>query len=127
MLGRSYTLSGRVVRGEGRGRALRHPTANLRVDEAQKMLPASGVYAAAARLGRREYSAAVYIGSRPTFGGESRSIEAHILGLKCTLYGRRLEVRFVERLRGDRRFENERQLADAIRRDVAKVKSILAI
>jgi riboflavin kinase/FMN adenylyltransferase len=127
MLGRPYSVSGRVIRGEGRGKTLRYPTANLGIDDAQKMLPANGVYAAMARLGHHDYSAAIYIGERPTFGGVGRVVEVFVLGLKRRLYGRRLEVRFVERLRGDRRFRDERELGEAIGRDVARAKRILSI
>jgi riboflavin kinase/FMN adenylyltransferase len=127
MLGREYSLSGKVVRGEGRGTTLDYPTANLEVDENHKLLPANGVYAVMVRFGRRQWPGALYIGTRPTFGGGAKSIEVHIMNLKRPLYGRRLGVRFARRLRGDRRFGDERKLAEAIRRDVAKAMSILPI
>jgi riboflavin kinase/FMN adenylyltransferase len=127
MLGRMYSFTGWVVRGEGRGVVLRYPTANLDLRDTQKMLPAKGVYAVSARLGERKTPGALYIGTKPTFAGQARTVEVHMLGLEGNLYGKRVEVSFVERLRDEVRFEDGAHLSKAIRRDVARAKRILSI
>ena len=127
MLGRMYGFSGVVVKGEGRGITLTYPTANLRLDNPQKAVPANGVYAVEGRVKRREVPGVLYIGTRPTFREAGRSIEVHILGCEGSLYGEHMEIRFVERLRGEKRFENEARLRSAIAKDIARAKTILSI
>lgn len=126
MLGRPYSVTGLVSRGEGRGRKLTYPTANLEIEDARKMLPSRGIYAAKVRLGSKTEPGALYIGTKPTFGGHSESVEVHIIGRKANLYGRRLEVRFVQRLRDDTPFGDESALKRAIARDVARARKILS-
>jgi riboflavin kinase / FMN adenylyltransferase len=124
LLGRPYVLRGEVVRGEGRGRSIGFPTANVVADGAL-VVPARGVYAGLARLvgepGRaeeREYAACTNIGLAPTFGrGESR-VEAHLLDYEGDLYGRVLDVSFVERMRAEKRFSGVEELVEQIGRDV---------
>jgi riboflavin kinase/FMN adenylyltransferase len=127
MLGRLYGFSGVVVRGEGRGVRLDYPTANLELEDKAKAIPANGVYAVRAGVSGREAAGVLYIGTKPTFGQAGRTIEAHIPGIEDSLYGKSMEILIVERLRGEKRFENEAQLRSAIGRDVAKAKRILSI
>ena len=126
MLGRPYRLSGKVVRGEGRGRMLEFPTANLEVGDPAKILPANGVYAVKVDIGNERAPGALYIGTKPTFGGKARSIEVHIMDVKRSLYGRRVGVAFVKRIRGDAAFPSPEALRDAIRRDVSKATRLLS-
>ena len=126
MLGRPYRFTGRVVKGEGRGRMLDFPTANLEAVEPGKALPASGVYAAEVELGKRRAAGALYIGTKPTFRGEARSIEVHIIGLKGTLYGRKVKVSFLKRLRGDAAFPDPQALKAAIAEDVGRVRRLFS-
>jgi len=116
MLGRPYALSGRVVAGDGVGRGLGTPTANLAVP-ASKLLPADGVYYATSPTleGR---AALLYVGTRPTFGEGARRAEVHVLDLVADLRGRDLAVEVRKRLRGDRRFADRAELAAQIRLDV---------
>jgi riboflavin kinase/FMN adenylyltransferase len=126
LLGRRYSLQGEVVAGKGLGRRLGFPTANLNTDP-QKLLPADGIYACFAGL-RKLRPAAAYVGKRPTLGGgQERRVEVHFLASppRPPLPGRCLRVEFVKRLRADRRFGSEGQLADAIARDCADARRVL--
>jgi riboflavin kinase/FMN adenylyltransferase len=139
LLGREYHLSGTVVAGHGRGRTIGFPTANLEVEE-DKMLPGDGVYAAFAADGPaaagatpsppaggrpRWRKAVVNIGIAPTFGGDERRVEIHILDFAGDLRGRHLDVCFVGRLRGERRFADAEALRAQIEADVAAARTVL--
>jgi riboflavin kinase/FMN adenylyltransferase len=113
LLGRPAEVEGTVAAGDGRGRALGFPTANLAVPEGL-LVPADGVYAGAA-LGRR---AAVSIGTNPHYGGGPRRVEAHLLDFEGDLYGQRLVVELWERLRDQASFGSEAELVAAIDADV---------
>lgn len=116
LLGRPYSLTGTVVEGAGRGRTLGFPTANLRCDRPPLVAP--GVYACRATVHGGEHPAVVNVGVRPTFGGEDLAVEAHLLDFKDNLYGVRLRLTFVARLREERRFPSVDALAAQIRADV---------
>lgn len=124
MLGRMYTVEGEVVRGEGRGRAIGVPTANLAV-WSEQVIPANGVYASWARRGNEEYMAATNIGVRPTFAGAQLAIEAHLLDFEGGIYGERLELRFVQRLRPERKFDGVEALVAQIQDDIQQVRVCL--
>jgi len=128
LLGSRFELAGEVAAGDARGRALGFPTANLVPDEAL-VCPAHGVYACLADgpEGLGEAPAAVSIGVRPTFNtGRAELIEAYILGFEGDIYGSRLRLRFLERLRGERRFESPDALVEQMRRDVERTREIAA-
>jgi riboflavin kinase/FMN adenylyltransferase len=123
LLGRRYNLVGRVVRGDGIGRTLGFPTANLRLHE-EKLIPAHGIYAAWARIGddttwRR---AAMSIGVRPTFGGQTATLEVFVLDWTGDLYDAELEVEFESWVREERRFDGADALRAAIAADVEEVR-----
>jgi riboflavin kinase/FMN adenylyltransferase len=127
LLGRPYFVDGRVIRGEGRGRTLGFPTANLAV--VNEILPAAGVYAAWCRLlapgpGDR-WPAVVNLGRRPTFGGRDTTVEAHVLDQERDLYERHLRVEFVARLREEQAFSGPQALIDQVGRDVARARPLL--
>ncbi len=124
MLGRSYSLSGAVVEGEKRGRAIGFPTANLSVWDEQ-LIPANGVYATLASLGDETCMAAANIGQRPTFAGDNITIEAHLLDFSGDLYGETVELRFEERLRPERQFNGLAELAAQLEQDVAATRRLL--
>jgi riboflavin kinase/FMN adenylyltransferase len=122
MLGAPFELRGTVVAGDRRGRELGFPTANLLPDE-RLANPGHGVYACLAG----EQPAAVNIGVRPTFEtGRGELIEAYLLDFDGDLYGSELRLRFVERLRGERRFDSAEALVEAMHDDVARVRAICA-
>jgi len=127
LLGASFQLSGAVVHGDERGRELGFPTANLVPDETL-VCPGHGVYACVAEsdaFGKR--AAAVSIGVRPTFNtGRGELIEAYILDFAGDLYGSELRLNFLERLRGERRFEDPAALIEQMHQDVEKTREIAA-
>lgn len=123
MLGRDYSLRGVVVPGDQRGQQLGFPTANI--DTLAELLPASGVYAARVPIDGRPLPAVVNLGVRPTFAGRRFLIEAHLLDFEDDLYGRTLELRFVEFLRPERRFSGPEALVAQIAEDVASAREIL--
>jgi len=126
-LGRFYALSGRVVHGDGRGRKINIPTANIDYPK-DKVIPAHGVYACWAWIGREKYRAAVNIGVNPTFipDKETPNVEAHILDFERDLYGDELKLKFVERLRDELKFESVDALLKQIHVDIARTRIILA-
>ncbi|MBI3333855.1 MAG: riboflavin biosynthesis protein RibF [Candidatus Omnitrophica bacterium] len=140
-LGRPVSVEGRVIRGTGRGRRIGFPTANVKVEAG--VLPPTGVYAVAARIGRRRYSGMANLGLRPTFNrgtlhkgtvhsarGVSLNgaspllplLEVHLFDLHRSLYGRRLEVAFLKRLRPERRFRSAEALARQLSLDAIRAK-----
>ncbi|MDE2837208.1 MAG: bifunctional riboflavin kinase/FAD synthetase [Chloroflexota bacterium] len=128
MLGRSFSIDGPVVEGERRGGGLLgYPTANVGVEQ-QQALPADGVYAGWLLHGTDRLPAAVSIGHKPTFheGGPS-VVEAFILDFDGNLYGDRVRLEFVERLRGQEKFDGVDALIAAMREDVARTRHILAL
>lgn len=117
-LTRPYSMTGHVVSGEHIGQTLGFPTANLELDNAEKLIPANGAYAVWASLddGSR-MPAMMNIGTRPTFDGHRQTLEVHILKEVGNIYGRRLTIAFVCRLREERRFENREALMAQLNAD----------
>jgi riboflavin kinase/FMN adenylyltransferase len=125
LLGRPYFVDAPVVRGDGRGRTIGVPTANL-VPE-NEILPARGVYAARCRVSAGAWhTAVVNLGHRPTFGGEHATVEAHLIDFEGDLYGARVRLEFHERLRGEQRFDGKEALVARIREDVAQARALLS-
>jgi riboflavin kinase/FMN adenylyltransferase len=120
-LGRPYSLRGPVVRGDGRGRSLGFPTANIQMTDPHKLLPLEGVYAATATLRAGTFHGALHLGPRPTFRGSPPSVELHILDFDADLYGEEIRVDFCDRLRDIHHFATPEALVEAIREDCAEV------
>lgn len=123
LLGRPYGLTAEVNTGAGRGRALGFPTANL-APEPARLLPANGVYAVHAYCDAGRYLGVANIGVRPTFGEVQRTLEVHLLDFDGHLYGQRLTVEFLKRLRDERRFPSVEELKAQIRRDIEEALAI---
>jgi riboflavin kinase / FMN adenylyltransferase len=124
LLGRPFLVEGTVVRGEGRGRTLGIPTANLA--PRNQTLPALGVYAAWGWVpGEGPVRAVVNVGRRPTFGGDAVSVEAHLLDFDRDLYGSAFGLSFVSRIRGEVKFSGPDALVARIREDVAAARRAL--
>ncbi len=119
LLGLPYTLTGVVVEGDRRGRHLGFPTANLAWE--QEQLPASGVYVTEALLPHHggPFLGLTNVGEKPTFDGQRLTVETHLPGFAGDLYGARLDLRFLHRIRGEVRFESVDQLRIQIAKDVA--------
>ena len=124
LLGRPYAISGLVAHGHGRGAGLGFPTANL--EGWATLLPGNGVYATRASLAGRHFDAVTNIGLKPTFGGESLSVESFLLDAEGDFYGQELRLEFVARLRGEQRFASAAALGRQISADVALARRLLA-
>jgi riboflavin kinase / FMN adenylyltransferase len=123
LLGRPYMLRGEVVVGDRRGRSIGFPTANV-VPDSNAVIPARGVYAGFVRIGSKEWAACTNVGVAPTFGRTESRVEAHLLDFEGDLYGRVVDVRFVARIREERRFSGVDELIGQIRRDVKEARII---
>ncbi|MBN1639888.1 MAG: bifunctional riboflavin kinase/FAD synthetase [Anaerolineae bacterium] len=124
LLGRFYAVAGEVVRGAQRGRCLGYPTANVAVNP-DRVVPADGIYATYARLGKACFGSVTSIGVRPTFDNGMRSVEVHLFDFEGDLYGRDLVVEFVARLRPEKRFPSPEALVAQIDQDAAQARAIL--
>lgn len=124
LLGRPYRLAGPVVHGFERGRTIGFPTANISV-AADRAMPAIGVYATRARVAGRTLKGATNIGRRPTFDSGHVSIETHLLDFEGDVYGERLELEFVHRIRGEVKFAGPDELVAQIARDIEQVREVL--
>ncbi|HVL80713.1 MAG TPA: bifunctional riboflavin kinase/FAD synthetase [Actinomycetota bacterium] len=125
LLGASHRIAGTVVRGDGRGREIGFPTANLEPPE-RTCLPAAGIYAGWWVEAGRRLPGAVYVGDKPTLEGTSTGVEIHVFDLDEDLYGREAEIEFTTRLRGDRAFPSIDELVEQMRLDVAEARRVLA-
>jgi riboflavin kinase/FMN adenylyltransferase len=125
LLGRPYFVDAAVVRGDGRGRTIGVPTANLEPEN--EILPAPGVYAAHCRVPDGRWRVAVAnLGRRPTFGGGRLTLEAHLLDFEGDLYGARVRLAFHARLRSEQRFASAAALVARIRQDVAEARALVS-
>ena len=125
VLTRRYTLSGRVVSGEHIGHELGFPTANLEPDCQEKLIPASGAYAVWAIVDNHRMPAMMNIGTRPTFEGKRQTLEVHILADVGNLYGRKMTVEFVSRLRAEQRFDTREALIAQLEHDKRATEELL--
>ncbi len=124
LLGSRYRMTGPVIDGDKRGRDIGYPTANLK-PVARKVTPGNGVYATVTRVNGTGHMSATNVGTRPTFGGGERLIEAHILDFDADLYGQEITVEFVERLRPELEFKSVDELLDHMKEDVERSRKIL--
>ena len=126
LLGHPYVLSGSVVHGDGRGRKLNIPTANIEVSP-EKAIPANGVYACYVYVDGVKQPAVTNVGIRPTFTPDKAeaNIEAHLLDFDSDLYERELRLEFIEHLRPEKKFNGIDELLAQIHADIEKAKEIL--
>lgn len=126
LLGHPYSLHGPVIHGDGRGRTINVPTANIAYSH-EKMIPAKGIYACWAYLNDQKYCAAINIGTNPTFTPDKQTpnVEAYLLDFKRELYGEDLRLEFVARLRDELKFDSVEELLEQIWKDIENTKSIL--
>ncbi len=126
LLGHPYSLHGPVIHGDGRGRTINVPTANISYSH-DKMIPAKGIYACWAYLKDKKYQAAINIGTNPTFTPDKQSpnVEAHLLDFRQVIYGEDVRLEFVARLRDELRFDSVEKLLDQIWKDVEIAREVL--
>ena len=122
MLGYRYGLYGVVVAGNQMGRTMGFPTANMQLYEPLKLVPANGVYAVEAEVLGTTYKGMCNIGMRPTVGGASRTIETHILDFDQDIYGLPLRIRFLRRIRDERKFPSLEALREQLTLDALNCK-----
>ena len=124
LLGRPYSLIGDVVRGDGRGRQIGFPTANI--DIQNQVCPPNGVYAIRAKLAEQWLDGVLNIGTRPTFNGLNLQVEGYFFNFNEIIYGKSVEIFFVEKIRNEQKFSNVEFLIQQIQRDIAAATDILA-
>ena len=127
MLGHIFSIKGKVVHGDGRGKHIGLPTANLKVWDKQ-LLPTNGVYAAYTMIGDLRHPSVVSIGYRPTFYQSQtiRTIEDHILDFSGQIYGEQIKIQFIEKLRPEKKYDSVDKLMEQIREDIINTREILS-
>ena len=124
LLGRPFRVEGEVVHGQKLGRTIGFPTANISVT-ADRAMPALGVYATRAHIGSRTLMGATNIGRRPTFDAGHVSIETYLLDFEGDIYGERMDLEILARVRGEVRFESVAQLKAQIAKDVDSARNLV--
>lgn len=124
LLGRSYSVEGEVIKGDQRGRLIGFPTANMAVWD-QQVLPAYGVYTAWVTLGDERFMAVTNVGVRPTFDGDTVTVEPHILDFDRDIYGETLRLTFEKRLRGEQKFDGIDSLKAQLNFDIVQGRALL--
>jgi riboflavin kinase/FMN adenylyltransferase len=124
-LGKPYSLTGRVVKGDRLGRVLGFPTANLALDFPYKLIPSEGIYAVTVDHATRQYGGMLYIGNRPTVEGTKQVIEVNIFDFAQEIYGEAVEVKFIRLLRGDARFKDLEALKEQLQKDKTAAQKVL--
>lgn len=114
-----FTLTGTVIRGRGLGKEFDYPTANLEIKEEYKLIPKNGVYVVRAMIDDKQYFGMMNIGTNPTVGGEEQSIETHFFHLDKDLYGRKLQLELLVRIRDEKKFPSVEALKIAMKQDEA--------
>ncbi|ABY94859.1 MULTISPECIES: bifunctional riboflavin kinase/FAD synthetase [Thermoanaerobacter] len=122
LLGRFFSLQGKVIHGQEIGRKLGFPTANLQISE-DLVLPKAGVYVTRVKIEDKFYIAVTNVGSKPTFGGKSISVESYILDYNENLYDKYLEVEFITRIRDEIKFQNLEALKEQVFKDINYAKN----
>jgi riboflavin kinase/FMN adenylyltransferase len=123
LLGRHYMVLGKVIWGTARGRLLGVPTANVEI--LNELYPKKGVYAVEVLIDSETYEGVANVGVNPTFGGNRFSVEVHILDFDRDIYGKEIQVAFIQRIRGEKAFETSKTLVEQIGKDIARARSIL--
>lgn len=126
LLGYRYSLDGTVVEGRKLGRTLGYPTANIRVDDPDKLVPMNGVYAVSVEWEGQSWIGALNIGNRPTFDHGARSIEVHLLDFSGDLYGQQLRIRFASLIRHEMKFDSVENLAEQLGKDCGRCRELFA-
>jgi riboflavin kinase/FMN adenylyltransferase len=123
LLGRTYSIEGKVVSGAKRGRTIGFPTANL--ENIQTLLPINGVYAALCKIGNKTYATAVNIGPNPTFSELSQKVEAHLLDFEGDLYDHTIEINFLEKIRNVKTFVDKNALVQQLELDIQQTRHLV--
>lgn len=114
-----FTLTGTVVKGRGLGKEFNFPTANLEIPENYKLIPKNGVYVVRSQIDGKSYFGMMNIGTNPTVGGETKTIETYFLNLDKDLYGKKLQIEMLVRIRDEKKFDSVDALKTAMKQDEA--------
>jgi len=125
-LGRPYSISGRVVKGDKLGRVLGFPTANVDIDSHDKLIPAEGIYAVQVLYANDTYAGMLYIGNRPTVGGTKLSIEVNIFDFNKDIYGEMITIKLIAAIRKDTHFSDLEALKDQLKADKESALHVLS-
>ena len=117
MLGRHFSINGIVVKGDGRGKKLSFPTVNLAIENHAKIIPYDGVYTVECILDNKTYRGMANIGIKPTFGGLKKTVEVHIFDFSKDVYGEKIAVNFIKRIRDEKKFDSEHKLIQQLEKD----------
>ena len=124
-LGYNYMLTGEVVSGKALGRKYKYPTINIYIKETHKLIPKSGVYIVETTINNEHYYGIMNIGKRPTLNGKRKTIEVHLLDFDKSLYGEKIKVGLLIRLRDEHKFDSIELLFDQIQKDEAKARELI--
>jgi riboflavin kinase/FMN adenylyltransferase len=125
-LGRPYEVSGTVITGDGRGRTIGFPTANIRPASAAKINPAHGVYAVGVRVGNEQRYGMMNIGYRPTVAAvPAETLEVHLFDFNRDIYGEQIAISFLRRLRDERKFDSLAELVEQLGKDRDEARQIV--
>ena len=116
-LGSHFLLTGKIVKGKGIGKDLGFPTANLKIEEAYKLIPKTGVYVVKAEIDNEEVFGMMNIGYNPTVGGSEKTIETYFFNLDKNLYGKQLQIKMLKRIREEKKFSGLEELIKAMKKD----------
>jgi riboflavin kinase/FMN adenylyltransferase len=125
LLGKPYSMTGRVVMGDKLGRILGFPTANLEIDTHYKLIPVDGIYAVTVHHEHGRYKGMMYIGNRPTVNGTKRNLEVNVFDFNREIYGESLTVFFHKLIRDDSKFNDLEELKEQLHQDKVKALEIL--
>ena len=125
-LGRPYELNGTVIKGDGLGRTIGFPTANLKVDEHYKLIPNKGVYMVRVRYNENDYLGMMNIGNRPTIEGNKQTQEVHIFDFNKSIYDDPVKVCFLKKIRDEKKFDSLEELKKQLFKDQENCKRIIS-
>tara|TARA_B100001996_G_C18657495_1_gene591771 strand:- start:5 stop:919 length:915 start_codon:yes stop_codon:yes gene_type:complete len=124
MLGRPYSVSGKIIHGDKKGSEIGFPTANIKLED---NILLNGVYAVSTNINNKKCNAVANIGYKPTFNGKTYLFEAHIFNFSSNLYGKRLEFNIISKIRDTKKFNDIEELKDYIKKDIKAAKEIFKI
>lgn len=125
-LQRPYRLNGTVVHGDKRGKEIGFPTANIKPEHVNKIIPKDGVYAVKLRINGEWFDGMMNIGTRPTFDGKERTLEVHLFAFDEDIYGKEVQVRFFSRIRDEKKFSGKEELVEQLKTDKKQTIQLLS-
>jgi len=124
-LGYNYMLSGVVIKGKALGRQYKYPTVNIRIEEEYKLIPKSGVYVVETTFDNKPFFGIMNIGNRPTVDGKTTTIEVHLLDFDKNLYGEKIKIGVLKRIRDEQKFDTVALLFKQIKKDEAVARQLI--